>query len=99
MLRGRGVLGFLASWSLGFLVCWFLGLLVSRFPGFKVPEFQSFKVSTISCYQISISCFLEDIDLIFKIFKISLDGSAGFSGSRLFQNWQNMGFRFLRFRK
>ena len=53
----RGVLGFLVFWFLGFLVSWFQSLLVSKLLGFKVSKI----------YQISISCFLEDIDPIFKI--------------------------------
>ena len=36
------------------------------------------------------SCFLEHIDLISKIFKISLDRSSGFAGARLFQNCQKV---------
>ena len=36
------------------------------------------------------SCFLIDIDLIFKILRIFLDGSAGFFGARLFENRQNL---------
>ena len=55
----------------------FLGFLVSKFLGFNwfVQSFKDSKI--ISCfwkilipyYQNSISCFLEDIDPIFKIFK------------------------------
>ena len=71
MLRGRG-LGFLVSWFLGFLVSWLLGFRVSLFLGFRV--------SLIPYYQNIISCFLADIDPIFKIPKNLLDGSSGFVG-------------------
>ena len=54
MLRGRG-----GSWFLGF---WLLGILVSKFLGFTISWFPGFKVSKI--YQMSIPCFLENIDLI-----------------------------------
>ena len=58
----------------------------------------------IPYYQNYISCFLEDIDPISKIFKNLLDGSSGFCGSRLFQHLQfpvckisNVRFRNFRF--
>ena len=64
---------------LGFLGYWCLGFLVSSFVRFLVSEFQSFEDSKnhlmflgkrlIPYYQNSISCFLEDIDPVFKIFK------------------------------
>ena len=57
---------------------WFLGFLVSQFLGFKVYWFQSSKLSTI-ILQVSISCFLEDIDFIFKISKKLEDVSSSFS--------------------
>ena len=65
-----------------------------------IPVFENKKISwflSCSCpgfkiYQIAISCFLEDIDLISKLFKISLDGSSGFSGARLFKTCQTFGF-------
>ena len=60
--------------------------------GFKVSRFQSFKASKI--YQMSISCFLEDIDLISKTYNISQ-----FVGARLFQNVQHVGFSSFRFIK
>ena len=66
----------------GFLV---LGFLVSCF---LVYWFIGFKVSKI--YQISISCFLIDIDHISKLFKILLNGSAGFFGatfSKIVNKW------------
>ena len=67
------------SW---FVRSWFLGFLVSKLLGFKFSWSQSFKVPYI--HHISMSCFLEDIDLISKILKNLLDGSFGFSGTRLF---------------
>ena len=69
----------LVSWFLGFKHYWFIGFKVSWLSDFKVlliSWFQTFKASKI--YQISMSCFLEDIDPISKIFKKSLDGSSGF---------------------
>ena len=78
----------MVSWLLGFWVSWFLGFKVSRFlgvwfPGFLVSKFQSFKVPKI--YQMSISCFLEDIDPVSKVPKNLLNGSSGMFGARLFQ--------------
>ena len=76
----------------------FVGLSASWRLSFLVPKLQGFKVSKICTmfrwriliqyYQISISCFLEDIDLIFKIFKKLLDESSEFVGLRLFQTCQ-----------
>ena len=43
-------------------------------------------------YQISISCCLMDVDLISKILKILLDRPSEFSGARLFQKCQFVGF-------
>ena len=43
---------------------------------------------------ISISCFLEDIDPIFKISKSYLDESSYFLGARLFPNSVFFGFQF-----
>ena len=55
-----------------------LGFLVSRFFGCLVFDFLvSFLVARI--YQISISCFWTDIDLISEILEISLRVSSGFS--------------------
>ena len=62
-----------------FLVYWFLSFLVPSFLGFEVSWFQSFRNPMIPYYQMSISCFLIDIDLIFKIFKNLLHGSSGLS--------------------
>ena len=73
----------------GALACWLLrgtgvlGFLVSKFPGFLVSEIIGFKVSKL--YQNSISCSLEDIDPVSKIFKNVLNGSSGFFGARLVQ--------------
>ena len=39
-----------------------------------------FLVSWFQNYQMSIPCFLEDIDLISKISKMLLDGPSGFFG-------------------
>ena len=100
MLRGRRG----GSWLLDCLVSRFLGFLVFAFLifglfGFKVSWWQSFlvqrfKVSMIPHYQISMSCFQEDIDPILKIFKKFQDGSSWFPGAPLLQH-----FRFCRFPK
>ena len=39
----------------------------------------------------SISCFLEDINLIFKTFEMLLDGSSSFFGPRLFAKCETFG--------
>ena len=57
---------FLVSKLLGFKVVWFNGVLVSWLQSLKV-------------YQMPISCFLEDIDPISKVFKNLFDGSPGLS--------------------
>ena len=72
---GFQVFGFLVSWFLGclvswFFVSWFLGFLVSWFQRFLVSWFQNFNDSVMPYDQTSISCFLIDIDLISKIFRI-----------------------------
>ena len=72
--------------SLGFLVSWCRSFLLC----FLVISFLGFFVSKI--YQISI---LEDIDLISKICKSSLDGSSVLFGARLFPNRQQLDFRSL----
>ena len=41
--------------------------------------------------RVSTSCFLEDVEPIFKIFKNLLNGSSGCFGLRLFRNLQNAG--------
>ena len=98
------ILGFLVSWFLGLwvswlLVSWVLGFLVSWFQSSKFPKIQRFKNHLMSClkilipsYPISISCSLEDIDPIFKIFKKIQDGSSRNFGARLFQDFQSCGF-------
>ena len=76
MLRGAGdsphlkIETFKVSWFLGFLVSWFF---VSGFLDSKI-------------YQISISCFLEDICPISKLIEILSTGSSSFFGAHLFQN-------------
>ena len=59
---------FLGVWFLGFKVSWFLLCL---FHSFLVSEFQNFK--DLPSFHF-ISCFLGDIDLISKVFKILVDG-------------------------
>ena len=58
----------------------FLGFLASWLQSFKDSKYQkSFNVYwkiLIPHYQISISCFLKEIDPIFKIFEIVLDRSS-----------------------
>ena len=72
----------LISWFI-VLFCVCLCFLVSKIRTFEVPTFQSFKNHLILREGIdptlpkNISCFLGDIDLIFKILKNSLDGSSG----------------------
>ena len=98
-------LDFLVSWVVGFLVSWFLGSTVPKFRSFKVSKFQRFEDSKfqnlhlMSClrilfpyYQHSISCFLEDIDPIFKIPKNLLVGSLGLFSPPLFKHFQHSGF-------
>ena len=75
-------LWFLVFWFLGFLVwvrwfvlVWFLDFLVSRFQSFLVSKFLGVLVSKLrrsndSILPNSMSCCLEDIDRISKIFKI-----------------------------
>ena len=62
---------------------WFLAFKVSWFQSFSVSKFLGFKVSKIC--QISISCFLDDIDPISKIFKNLSNGSSEFVGARLLE--------------
>ena len=82
-----GFQSFLAVRFQSFLVSGFQSLLVSKALGFKII---GFKVSKI--HQMSISCFLEDIDPISKVSKNLLDGSSGFLGIPLFENVQYFGF-------
>ena len=85
------ILGFLVSWFQRFLFSWFHSFLVSWLLGFEVSWFLGFKVSNI-CHFFPFHVFLIDIDLISKIFKISLDVSSGFFGARIFENCQRLGF-------
>ena len=70
---------FLVSWFQSFLVSKFLGFLVSKFLGFLVSEFLGLKVSWCQSFKdlpnfhLMFCFFLEDIDPIFEILKISLD--------------------------
>ena len=50
----------------------------------KIPSFKVFWYMLIQYYQKIISCFLEDIDPIFKMFKNCLNGSPGSFGTCLF---------------
>ena len=43
-------------------------------------------------YRIPNLCFLEDVDLIFKVFKSLLDRHSEFVGPRLFHHFQNCRF-------
>ena len=72
--KQSGFLGFLVSQFLGFKVSRFQSFLVSKLRGFKVAWFLGFDVLMFPYYQNSISCFLEDIDPVSKIFKNLLDG-------------------------
>ena len=72
---------FLVSRLLGFLASCFQRFLITRLLGFNNSWFIGFKVSEI--YQISILCFLGDIDPISKIFKMLFDGSSRCFGARL----------------
>ena len=87
-------LGLSASWFLGFLVSWVLGLKVQSC---KVTKLQRIK-KTILClleymvpyYQIAMSCFLEDIDPIFKIlkkFRTDIDDLSVPVFSKVFKQW------------
>ena len=85
------VSGFLDFWFLGVLVSSFLGFLVSKNHGFLVSKLHRINDSITPYYQLSISCFLMDIDLTSKTFKMLLNGSSGFVGGRLFQHFQIVG--------
>ena len=83
---GLLLLGFVEGyWGLLYLkirkVSWFLGFLGL---GFLVAK-NTTKKNT--------PCFLEDIDLISRIFKISLDGSAGFPAPAFSDIVNFMGFQ------
>ena len=71
---------------LGFSVLKLLGV---RCLGFLVSWFQKFEVSKIQCSHItnkSFHVFLTATDLIYKIFKILLDGPSVFLSAPLFSN-------------
>ena len=69
-----------------------LVLLVSWLLGFKISfMFLCFQKRFVTWHQVSISCFLMDIDLISKILKILLDGPSGFFGAHLFQTCHILG--------
>ena len=71
------VLCFMVLWLYGFMLLWFYGVMVLWFYGFLVSE----------NYQISISCFQQDIDPISINLKIVLRGILSLSGASLFQIW------------
>ena len=80
------VFSFLGSWLLGLSVSWFLDFVVSQFLSLLLSLFLGFKVSKIKkvrayFHEISISCFLEEIDPMFKIFKM-IKRLFGISGPR-----------------
>ena len=79
--RWCSVFGFVVF---GLLVYWFLGFLVSWLFGLLVYWFQK---------QLSISCSLEAIGPISKIFEILLNGCSSLFGARLFQNDQKRNTR------
>ena len=83
----------LVSWFLNFLVSQLLCFLVSKF---QVSEIQNVKVSMIPYYQMSISCFLEDIDSISKIFKSFIWRIWGIVLCPSLPNFQNVGFAFFK---
>ena len=57
---------------------WFLGFTDTWFLGFKLSWFLGFGISKTNVHVM----FLIDIDLIFKIFKMLLNGSSGFFSAR-----------------
>ena len=78
MLRGEGGFPQMRTKRFqGFVVYRVLGFFISKVQSSRVPKFRSFKDSKnanhrkilISYYQHSISCFLDDVDPIFKIFR------------------------------
>ena len=81
-------------WIHGFMVLWFYGFMFLWLSGFMVVWFLGFKK-----YQISFSCFQEDLDPISKIFKILLRGSSPFSAHVFSKMFKHLGFQFLRFTK
>ena len=81
-------LGFVVS---GCLIYWFRGCLVSWFQGFK-KSFNSFIKYAGPHYQTSISCFLIDIELAFKIAIFFIKRIVDMFSARLFENCQHFGF-------
>ena len=73
MLSGKEFLGFLV-----------FGLFVSWFQSFLVPNCLSFEDLPHFHFMLLIN-----IDPIFKIFKICVDGSSSFVGARLFQKLEH----------
>ena len=63
-------------------------------------DLECFQKTLVPYYKMSISCFLEDMDLISKIFTIMLDGPSGCFGAHVLDNVSCFGFPiFLRFTK
>ena len=90
-------IGFFVSWSLGFKVPKIQSCKISNIQRFK-QQYNSFNVFwqiLIICYQIFISCFVEDIDPILKIFKNRrLFGILRSASSTKSKHLQNKVFRF-----
>ena len=87
----KTLIGFVVSKFLGFTVFWFLGSLVAKCLGFKV--------SRIPYYQKFISCFLEGIDPVSKIFN-SFRRIFGICRCPPFRKLSNFGSsKVLRYRK
>ena len=82
----EGCLGFPYLKIKKFLGLLVFGLLVVRLLGFLVLKspLNIFK-RYVTYAQMSNSCFFIEIDLISRILKMSLDGSSGFFGARLFE--------------
>ena len=74
-INGFMVLWFYGFMVYGFMVLWLYGLWLY---GFLVSWCQE-------VYQISMSCFQEDIDLISMILEILFNGISSFPDARLFQ--------------
>ena len=83
--KGLRFLGFLVSEFLSFLsflIPWFLSFVVSWLLGFKASQLRSC-LGMIPYYQMLISCSLEDIDPVSKLFENLFNGSSGFVGPSL----------------
>ena len=86
--------GFMALLFNSFMVSWFYRVSGFMFLCFMVYGFMSHGFAVFwfygflgsRCYQMCMSCFLIDIYLIFKIFKILLNGSSGFCRPPSFRN-------------